>query len=165
MQITQEEVRASFAYTDTGGLVHRGGRFAGAPVGSVSTGGKHRPDKKYLHTKIRGRHYAVHRLVWLYHYSDLPEQIDHVNRDSLDNRIENLRPASATENMSNRKLFKNSTSRCKGVSWHKRRNAWFVYVDANKKRRTLGYFDDLEFAELVATEARDKYHGAFANHA
>jgi len=41
---------------------------------------------------------------------------------------------------------------------------WFVYVDVNKKRNNIGYFEDIELAELVAIEAREKYHGAYANH-
>jgi hypothetical protein len=49
------------------------------------------------------------------------------------------------------------------VSWHKAQQKWFVYVDVNKKRKNIGYFKDFEFAELVAIEAREKYHGAFAN--
>jgi hypothetical protein len=66
--------------------------------------------------------------------------------------------------MSNRKLFKNNTSGCKGVYWNKRNRKWQVSVGVSKKQKHIGYFDDLELAELVALEARDKYHGNFAKH-
>ncbi len=80
----------------------------------------------------------------------------------MDNRIENLRLATASQNMMNRKKFKNNRSGVTGVSWHKKSERWFVYIDANKKRKNIGYFDDFELAELVAIEARDLYHGKFA---
>jgi hypothetical protein len=64
--------------------------------------------------------------------------------------------------MQNRKLFKNNTSGVKGVSWDKIHNKWSVYVGVNRKIKQIGYFEDLEFAELVSQEARLKYHGAFA---
>jgi len=165
--ITQEEVRKLFDYREDGALIRKvavGGPAGqiGRAIGSVTTGGAARPDKKYLITKIAGKHYCVHKLVYLWHHGQWPEQIDHINRDSLDNRIENMRAAEACSNMQNRKLFKNNTSGVKGVSWNKKYNKWAVYVGVNRKIKQIGYFEDLEFAELVSQEARLKYHGAFA---
>ena len=169
MVITQKRLKELFDYREDGNLVRK--VSVGGPSGQIGRvvgfGLKDpaRPEKIYMATKINGQHYCIHKLIWLWHYGTLPEQLDHINRNSLDNRIENLRPASFSENMSNRKLFSNNTSGCKGVSWHKRKNRWFAYVDVCKKRRCLGYFDDLELAQLVSTEARELYHGKYANHA
>jgi hypothetical protein len=165
--ITQEEVRRLFDYREDGALIRKvavGGPAGqiGRAIGSITTGGAERPDKKYLITKIAGKHYCVHKLVYLWHHGQWPEQIDHINRDSLDNRIENMRASDACSNMQNRKLFKNNTSGVKGVSWDKIHNKWSVYVGVNRKIKQIGYFEDLEFAELVSQEARLKYHGAFA---
>ena len=88
----------------------------------------------------------------------MPEQLDHINRNSVDNRIENLRIASKSENMMNRKTFKNSTSGCRGVSWNKHLEKWVVYVDVNKKRKHLGYFDTAEEAHKVFMEAKRLHH-------
>ena len=71
---------------------------------------------------------------------------------------------SDTKNGKNRKTPKNNTSGVKGVSWHKRSKKWVVSIGVNWKRKALGYFDDLDLAELVSIEARNKYHGEFANH-
>jgi hypothetical protein len=167
MSITQDQLKTLFDYRDDGNLTRRvaisgpSGKV-GMVVGSF-LGDTTRPGKGYMATKISGKHYCIHRLIWMWHHGDMPEQIDHINRNSLDNRIENLRPATASQNTMNRKLFANSTSGCRGVSWHKKRGMWWSYVDVNKKRKSLGYFNDLELADLVAVEARSKFHGQFAN--
>jgi len=165
--ITQEEVRTLFDYREDGSLIRKiatagpGGQV-GRVVGFVLAGGSERPDKKYLATKIAGKHYCIHKLVYLWHHGEWPKQVDHINQDSLDNRIENLRVADSCGNMQNRKLFRNNKSGAKGVVWHKRVGKWQVYVGAKRVIKHIGYFEDFELAELVAHEARQKYHGAFA---
>ena len=166
MALTQEMVKEMFDYREDGNLIRRhstmgNGNYAGAVVGTTPKGTR---SSRYGTTKIHGQHWCMHKLIYLYHHSVIPKHLDHINQNATDNRIENLRVASASENMRNRKLFANSTSGCKGVSWHKRIGQWFAYVDINKKRKCVGYFDDLELADLVATEARNLYHGAFVRH-
>lgn len=165
--VTQSKLKELFYYRDDGNLVRlvpTGGPCGqiGRAIGSISNAGRNRMDKKYLITKINGQHYCVHKLIYMWHHGHMPEQVDHINRVSLDNRIENLREATACENASNRKVFTSNTSSAKGVSWHKFSSKWFVYINVNRKRINLGYFKDFELAELVASEARDKYHGSFA---
>ena len=162
MEITQELLKELFDYREDGNLIRKrstggNGNTAGKKLGWLDQTG-------YIHTKVKGKFFRLHRLIYMYHHGELPEQLDHINRNKLDNRIENLRPADGFENASNRKLFKNNTSGCKGVGYRKSTNKWFVYVNIKNKRKNIGSFDDLELAELVAIEARDKYHGFFANH-
>jgi len=60
-------------------------------------------NKQYWCIKIKQKKYAAHRLAWFYMTGEWPEdQIDHINRDGLDNRWNNLRPASNRENQQNR---------------------------------------------------------------
>ena len=54
--------------------------------------------------------------------------LDHINGDTSDNRIENLREATAAQNMQNRKTFANNKSGHKGVAWSKFHSKWFVYM-------------------------------------
>jgi hypothetical protein len=118
----------------------------------------------YRQIVIKSRFYSTHRLIFLMHYGYLPDYIDHINGIKDDNRIENLRQATKSQNNQNTKLQKNNTSGCKGVSWQSRAKKWVAYTKVNNKRIHLGSFVDKELAELVAVEARNKYHGIFANH-
>jgi len=162
--LTQAQVKEMFEYREDGKLIRKNacmgnGNYAGRAVGNYGAKNLGTRACRYISTKIHGKSWQVHRLIFLYHHGYIPDQIDHINRDCVDNRIENLRPANASLNAINRKLFSNSTSGVRGVSWHKYQKKWFVYVDVNKIRKNIGYFKDLELAELVAIEARDKYHG------
>jgi hypothetical protein len=159
-------VREMFDYREDGKLIRRNftrgrGNYAGKVIGTTPDGTR---SNRYSATKIHGQHWCVHKLIYLYHHGVMPDQLDHINRDTFDNRIENLRPANSSQNSCNRKLFSNSTSGCKGVSWGKLTKKWFAHVSVNKKTIRLGKFDDLELAELVAIEARDLYHGKYVNH-
>ena len=165
--LTQEMVREMFDYREDGKLIRRhstmgNGNQAGKVVGTTPNGTR---SNRYSTTKVHGQHWCVHKLIYLYHYGVVPKQLDHINRDTTDNRIENLRPADTVQNACNRKLFSNNTSGCKGVSWNKVSKKWTSYISINQKFTRLGMFDDLELADLVSTEARDLYHGKYANHA
>ena len=116
----------------------------------------------YRHVTWRGKIHKVHRLIFLLEYGYLPPEVDHINGDRQDNRIENLRPATRSENQCNRPALASNTSGYPGVSWHKKSKAWCVRVMKNGKTVVQQYFKDLELAGLVAIEARAKYHGVYA---
>lgn len=88
--------------------------------------------------------------------------LDHINGVLTDNRIENLRPATVVQNQRNAIKRKDNTSGVKNVSWHKGAKKWGVQMCVNKRIKHLGYYADLELAELVAKEARAKFHLDFA---
>lgn len=108
--------------------------------------------------------YKVHRVIFFMHYGYLPRLVDHKDGNYKNNKIDNLREATHQENNRNQKLKPNNTSGCKNVTWNKTANKWQVGFTINKKFKYLGTYDDLELADLVATEARDKYFGKFARH-
>ena len=87
--------------------------------------------------------------------------VDHINHDSLDNRLCNLRICTKSQNGMNKKKSWNKTSRFKGVYWNKKYNKWSVYVIADKKKHFFGYFDDEEFARTVYIENAKRLHGDF----
>jgi hypothetical protein len=91
--------------------------------------------------------------------------VDHINMDRSDNRIENLRLATRSQNMMNMPAHADSKSGVKGVSWREDTKKWAVRVTiGGGVYKSFGCYDDLELAELVAQEAREKYHGEFARH-
>jgi HNH endonuclease len=89
-------------------------------------------------------------------------QIDHRNGNGLDNRRENLRLATNTQNSYNARRSRRNTSGIKGVSWNKHNQRWEAYIRANGKRRHLGYYQQLEDAAAARTKAELEYHGEFA---
>lgn len=165
--VTKEELHELFEYRADGNLVRKKSGMGPANKKGQVVGFKPKKvtrNNRYVTTKIQGEHWCVHKLIYLYHYGVLPDNVDHINGDSLDNRIENLRPASTSENRMNCGKYSNNTSGTKNVSWHKAANKWLVSLQVDNKTIRVGYFDDIELAELVAVEARTKYHGNYANH-
>lgn len=130
---------------------------AGTVVGSVENNG-------YIRVRVDTKKYSVHQVVFVLFHGYLPKIIDHVNGIKTDNRIENLREATSFENGYNTKLSVTSKSGVKNVRWLKKLDAWQVRLKVKSINKVIGYFKDLELAELVATMAREKYHGEFANH-
>lgn len=84
--------------------------------------------------------YAVHRIIYLYHHGYLPAIVDHIDRNSQNNKIENLRDADWNLSNQNRGTFKNNTSGWKGVSFNKLKNKWEIRVMTNGKRKLIGRF-------------------------
>ena len=120
--------------------------------------------KGYKHTAIKGKKYLLHRLIYMMFNGYFPKEIDHINGNRLDSRIQNLRSVTGSQNQQNSKIRKDNKSGIKGVYWFKELKKWKIDIRFNGKRKYIGVFEDLELAELVAIEARDKYHGKFARH-
>ena len=158
--LTQEYLHQLFEYKN-GNLYWKENRgnnkICGKKAGSVDKQG-------YLIIRINKKAYKTHRLMFLYHYGFIPNCIDHIDGNKINNNINNLREATRSQNGCNSKIKKNNTSGVKNVSWSKTNKKWVVQIRKNGKFLYRGFFDDLELAELVAIEARDKYHGKFANH-
>jgi len=95
---------------------------------------------------------------------DVPEHmlVDHINGDKSDNRKSNLRLATNSQNQMNRKPNKNSSSKYKGVSWHKRDKRWRASIGCEREKYHLGSFDTEEEAALAYNEGAKKMHGEYA---
>ena len=136
----------------------KGRRVAGQEVGWLS-------DTGYRKLGLFGKEYKEHRVIFFMHHGYFPKYVDHINGVKTDNRIENLRECSSSDNHCNQPKNRRNTSGYKNVYYHKTNKKWFVRIQYKQKDRIFGYFDDLELAALVAEEARDKFHGKFACHA
>lgn len=80
-------------------------------------------------------------------------EVDHINRDRLDNQRANLRLASRSINQQNKGMQKNNTSGYKGVSWHKNCSRWVAYIQRDGKIQRLGTFKTIEEAARKRQEA------------
>jgi hypothetical protein len=153
--ITQEELKNLFDYVD-GELIAKTNskrRKTGKALGTLTP-------KGYLTASVHGRLHRVHRLVFLYFHGYIPEQVDHIDNNRTNNRIENLREATSEQNNHNRMPM--SQSQIKGVYWVKESNKWVAAIGIKRKKIHLGTFQTIEEAALVATQARQKLHGEFA---
>lgn len=156
--ITQQEALDLFDYRD-GALFYRQ-----RPSQNTLAGDKagYTDNNCYRKLSIKNKRYQEHRIIFLMHHGYLPDTIDHIDGNPANNRIENLREATQQQNCYNSGMHGRNTSGERGVAWSKTWGKWQAYVNANKKRKFLGYFEDLELAALVASEARTLYHGNFA---
>lgn len=134
--------------------IHSRNRTKGRTLGCRTKAG-------YLHAKIDGKIYKLHRLAWFYvHGYWPPETVDHINQDKTDNRIANLRLATWGENTRYRKLS-SSREGYRGV--RSARNGKFeARIMTENIRESLGYFDTAEEAAKAYSEAAKKYHKEFA---
>lgn len=122
-------------------------------------------DRGYMVVKVDYKKYRLHRIVWaMRHGREIPEgyEVDHKDRNPLNNHIDNLRLATPSENQHNRAKSKNSTSGYKGVSWHKSEKKYYVQIKLNYKQYHLGSYDTAEQAALAYNEAAKRLHGEFA---
>ena len=155
--VTQQELKDLFEYTD-GKLIRKiskGNTKAGSSIGNFRKDG-------YLQAEINRHKYLLHRLIYIYHYGTAPKYIDHINGIKSDNKIENLRSATYSENNRNAKRRKNSSSGVKNVSWYPNAQKWAVRIYYEGKNKYFGSFDTKEEAETVAKLNRELLYGDFA---
>lgn len=119
----------------------------------------------YVYINICGKTYPAHRLVFLYMDGHYPVDcdIDHINMVRNDNRYENLRLATRSQNMQNIRAHKDSTTGVKNVSYRKDTKSYSVRMMVDGKYRNFGCFRSKEEAETVADKIRRESHKEFAN--
>jgi len=114
-------------------------------------------DKKgYKRIKINSEHFLQHRVLYKYFHNieDMGGLIvDHIDKNRINNCINNLRLITHNGNRANCNSAKNSSSKYVGISWHKNTKKWLARVGINKRKINLGSF----LTEEQAALARDQY--------
>ena len=116
----------------------------------------------YRTIQINKKQYKAHRLIFLMFNGFMPEEIDHIDTNKLNNKIENLRVATRSQNSCNQKIRKDNISGVKGVCWHKVAKKWVVQISIDGVRKRFGLYNDIDYAKFVAEAIRYKYHNEFA---
>ena len=162
--ITQERLRELFEYRDDGNLIRKvsvGGTRArkGDVVNTSSSSG-------YYIVGIDKKKYLIHRLIFLYHRGYLTKGLllDHIDGNKTNNRIENLREVTKSQNAHNSKLRVDNTSGVKGVAWDELTQKWCSRIKLNRKTYYFGFYDTIEEAKAAAIAGRNELHGDFAKH-
>lgn len=105
-----------------------------------------------LSISVLGKYYIASRLVFLWMGEPLPEQVDHLEGDSLNQAWANLNPSTSTQNMKNMSMYRNNSSGVTGVCWNKAAGKWKTQVRLNGTRRYLGLFDDINEAAAAVSK-------------
>lgn len=117
----------------------------------------------YRHGSIFGKFHLAHRVALALVNGGWPDEVDHINGDRTDNRLENLRDASRTENARNMRRHSRNTSGVTGVFWHKQRGKWAARIMMDGSYYSLGLFANISDA-IAARKAAEISAGYHENH-
>ena len=119
-------------------------------------------NRPYRKMGINKKTVYVHHAIFLLHHGYLPGYIDHEDGNSLNNKIENLRPATQSQNMGNSRMKSNNTSGYKGVTFRKDTGKWKAAVMVNGKHIGLGSHATKEEAHQAYIVGSQKHFGQFS---
>lgn len=160
--ITAEKLRSILSYSpETGEFrwINRASRrvLAGDVAGKLDRAG-------YRKIGIEKKHYRAHRLAWLYVHGEWPPaEIDHVNGNRDDNRIENLREATRSQNLQNqRRARSNSSTGLLGVCFDPIRGNWRAVIGIGGRQVSLGRHESAELAHAAYVAAKERLHPFFS---
>lgn len=153
VMVTQSELKALLSYDpETGQFAWLAGQRKGLPAGFGHSRGR-------VQICISGKNYYSHRLAWLYMFGAMPDGvIDHINGDSMDNRIANLRATDQSGNLQNQRRARsdNVSSGLIGVS--RKRGKWRAAIKVAGRSVHLGTFESREAAAEAYISAKRLHH-------
>lgn len=154
--LSQEELKAKLEYNpQTGVFTWKDIKYKHSNIAGSNRDG-------YITINVNGKNYLAHRLAWLYIYNVWPKgHIDHINGLVTDNRIDNLREVSKSQNGMNRGVQINNVLGVKGVS--SSGNKYVARIGIKGITYYLGTFETIEEAVNARREAETEYFGEYAN--
>lgn len=130
--------------------------FAGKAAGTITSCG-------YVRIKLLGKKYMAHVLAWVWMTGEFPiNEIDHKDTIKSNNKWDNLRIASHSQNQANSRAYSNNKSGIKGVYWYPRSSRWIAQIKVSGRTKTLGYFGSSDEARAAYADAAKKHFGEFA---
>jgi hypothetical protein len=158
-----EEIRKLLHYCPKTGIFtwkqKRGGKATqGMRAGTTGSRG-------YEMIALHKTRFRSHRLAFALVTGRWPtNEIDHINGDTSDNRWDNLREATRSQNMQNIGARKTNITGIKGISWSKGKGKWHARTRDGEKEIHVGYYDTLQEAALAVKNKREELHGNYAHH-
>jgi hypothetical protein len=162
--LTQEKAKELFSYNPEEGILRWRVRPSGRNTTLIAGYLKESPNKPtYWVVMVNYKNYKVHQIIWVYMTGEWPSRwIDHKDLDGTNNKWDNLRLATPSQNMMNTGIRKNNSTGVKGVSLDHRRGKFRVRLNVNGTALWLGYFDTLDAAKAARIVAAQQHHGEFA---
>ena len=157
----QELFRQLFHYNkDTGVITNATTRGSRAKIGNIAGG----IENGYRRVSVQSKSIGAHNIIYIMHNGDTPKglEVDHIDHNRQNNRIENLRLVTRLENNHNKTLSKRNKSGTHGVR-RIENGKWRVVIMSNRKKIHLGYFHEKDEAIRARKQAEIKY-GYHKNH-
>jgi hypothetical protein len=159
MELTQEQLKELFDYHSEGYLIWKKdsgtNKLAGKKAGYTAK-------NKYVSIRIKRKLLYAHRIIFMMHHGYCPDVIDHIDGDTSNNAIENLRQATQAQNCRNGKVHSDSFTGLKGVTFNKQNGSFDARICVNYKKTHLGCFKTPELAHEAYKKAALELHGEFA---
>ena len=119
--------------------------------------------KLYKRIRILKKDYLQHRIAFTYLHDKTPDEVDHINSNSVDNRSSNLREVNRQTNCKNARLAKDNKSGVNGVTWDSWSNKWLARIGINGKGVNLGRFSNW-FDAVCARKSAENVNSYHRNH-
>lgn len=154
--LSPDKLHGLFNYDPVTGMLVRKSSTKGYSENRIIS---RKTDRGYLVTTIHGKTYKVHHLVWCWHGNQPVKELDHINRNRLDNRIENLRICTRTQNLGNSGP---KNGKYKGITFCKQTGKWKAQIGVNYKNINLGRYSTVYEAVQAYNKAAIDAFGEFA---
>ena len=155
--ITAQELKNILLYEEETGNFRRLTKYgdassAGEVAGTINS-------KGYVQIRIKNKKFSAHRLAWLYVYGHMPSSpLDHKDRCKTNNKICNLRLATASENAQNIGVRSDNKTGFKGVTLNNRDKKYAANIKLHGKQKYLGSFNSAEEAYRAYCNAASEIH-------
>lgn len=155
-------IKEHFEYCSSGAFVVKKKQANCSKIGAIAGWSQ---SSGYSRISIKGKSYQLHRIIWLWHKGCLPKyDIDHINGNKSDNRIENLRDVEHKANIQNNiKPRKQNKSGFAGVSMSIKKNFYSSFINIDGKIKVLGHYSTPIEAHKRYLEAKIQHHKGFVH--
>jgi len=151
---SQEILKQNFIYAN-GFLIHKNIRV-GVKQGSIA--GYESKTTGYISIGLNSSKYRAHRLIWIFHHGYSPsDDIDHIDGNKTNNKIENLRVLTRSQNLHNAKAKRGNKGGCTGVNWVASKKYWQATICINYKQQYLGSSNSYLDACALRKSAENKF--------
>jgi len=157
--VTYERLREVLSYDSETGYF----RWLKSPVYFISVGQVAGTNtRRYRQIGVDGRRYGAHRLAFLFMTGEMPVlDVDHADGNGFNNKWDNLRICTVSQNLANTGRHADNSSGFKGVTWDRPRGKWQARIQVRKQKIHLGRFNSAEEAHAAYVAAAFEHFGEF----